>query len=229
MMNKLNGSTIIMVVALLVVLGAVSFVNAFSGSANTVIEDARGSTFVLGGSLQDVDMEGIYGASGTRWPNGISADTTSPNIGEVRGTTLAITSNAIISGLLYGNIYSTTTDAYDFTLTAAQSGSVVFLKGTGATTTLPAVTNTGARFIFSVQAAFATNNFTVASAEGDNINGSLFVNDAIVVCAVEDKIQFIADGEQIGDFVELVSDGTNWNIVDSRGEGSAKLTCTDPS
>ena len=229
MMKNLQGYALIVVVALLVVFGAMGFVKAFSGSANTVIEDARGSTFVLGSMPQGVEMEGISFGGGTRYPHGISADTTSQNTGQVRGTTLAITSDAVVSGLLYGNTYSTTTDAYDFTLTAAQSGSVVFLKGTGATTTLPAVTNTGARFIFSVQAAFATNNFTVASAEGDNINGSLFVNDAIVVCAVEDKIQFIADGEEIGDFVEIISDGTNWNIINSRGETASKITCTDPS
>lgn len=35
---------------------------------------------------------------GTRYPNGISADTTSPVAGEVRGTDLTITDDATISG-----------------------------------------------------------------------------------------------------------------------------------
>jgi len=229
MMKNLQGYALIVVVALLVVFGAMGFVKAFSGSANTVIEDARGSTFVLGSMPQGVEMEGISFGGGTRYPHGISADTTSPITGQVRGTTLAITSDAVVSGLLYGNTYSTTTDAYSFTLTAAQSGSVVYVGGTGgATTTLPAVTNTGANFKFSVITAFDTAQFVIASAEGDNIDGSLFVNDAIVACSGEDVIRFIEDGEEIGDFVEIISDGTNWNIINSRGETASKITCTDP-
>lgn len=35
---------------------------------------------------------------GTRFPNGISADTTSPNAGEVRGTTLTTSGNIAVSG-----------------------------------------------------------------------------------------------------------------------------------
>src|SRR3990167_5515691 len=41
-----------------------------------------------------------YGATGTRMPNGISADTTSPIAGEVRGTTLTITSTSAFTGLV---------------------------------------------------------------------------------------------------------------------------------
>lgn len=41
-----------------------------------------------------------FGASGTRMPNGISADTTSPVAGEVRGTTLTITSTSAFTGLV---------------------------------------------------------------------------------------------------------------------------------
>lgn len=223
MIKKLNGSIVIVVVALLVVLGAIGFVKAFDGSTTYVFENIEGSTFILGGS--PTDMEGINLGGGTRYPHGISADTTSPITGQVRGTTLAITDSAVISGLLYGNTYSTTTDAFEFTLTADQSGGVVFVGGVGATTTLPAVTNVGATFVWSVQAAFTTDA-VLLSAEGANINGSLFVNDAIVACSGEDKITIIADGEQIGDFVTFLSDGTNWNIIDSRGEGSGKMICT---
>lgn len=38
------------------------------------------------------------GATGTRFPNGISADTTSPSAGQIRGTTLALTGDAVFSG-----------------------------------------------------------------------------------------------------------------------------------
>src|SRR3990167_5299160 len=37
------------------------------------------------------------GATGTRFPNGLSADTTSPNVGQVRGTTLTVTGAATLS------------------------------------------------------------------------------------------------------------------------------------
>jgi hypothetical protein len=39
------------------------------------------------------------GASGTRFPNGISADKTSPVVGGVRGTTLTITGASTLSGI----------------------------------------------------------------------------------------------------------------------------------
>ncbi len=238
-MKQLNGITIIVVVALLVVLVAVGFVNAIDRSSTYIIENIEEANFILDSASLD-DFEGInFGASGTRFPNGISADSTSPSSGEVRGTTLTSTGAATlasgsvtgawtVSGFLYGDTYSTSTNSA-LTLTADQSGSVNFFDTTGATTTLPAVTNTGARFIFSIQTAFDTSSMVIASAEGDNINGSLFVNDAIVACSGEDYINFIEDGEAIGDFVELISDGTNWNILNSRGEAAAKLTCTDPS
>jgi len=41
---------------------------------------------------------GNFGASGTRFPNGLSADTTSPVAGEVRGTTLNVTSTSVLTG-----------------------------------------------------------------------------------------------------------------------------------
>lgn len=44
------------------------------------------------------NQSGLLGASGSRFPNGISADSTSPVAGEVRGTDLTITDDATISG-----------------------------------------------------------------------------------------------------------------------------------
>src|SRR3990167_3955704 len=78
----------------------------------------------------------LFGATGTRMPNGISADSTSPVAGEVRGTTLTITSTSAFTGLLSAvtgafsgllttnagsnNSYSlaTTTSVTTYTLTA---------------------------------------------------------------------------------------------------------------
>ncbi len=52
---------------------------------------AVGSLLVNVGALK-------FGASGTRYPNGLSADNTSPVAGQVRGTTLNITSTSNFSG-----------------------------------------------------------------------------------------------------------------------------------
>lgn len=61
------------------------------------------------------------------------------------------------------------------------------------------------------------------------IEGNLFVNDAAVACSGEDQINIVTDGEVVGDYFEIVSDGTSWYIIESRGEAAAKMTCTDPS
>lgn len=45
-------------------------------------------------------VSGVFGASGSRFPNGISADSTSPSAGEVRGTTLTATGAATVGGSL---------------------------------------------------------------------------------------------------------------------------------
>lgn len=116
------------------------------------------------------------------------------------------------------------------TLEVSQSGSTVLVSGGGGNVfTLPAVTNTGANFRFQVSGAIASGNAIIDSAEGDNIEGSLIVAGAVVGCDAVDQINFITDGENIGDYVELLSDGTQWLLVDSGVLTSAKMTCTDPS
>jgi hypothetical protein len=63
---------------------------------------------LIGGNNQSAT---ILGASGTRFPNGISADTTSPVAGQVRGTDFTITSDLVSTkaGLCF-NFYATSTD-----------------------------------------------------------------------------------------------------------------------
>lgn len=82
----------------------------------------------------------------------------------------------------------------------------------GVTVTLPAVTNAGFKAKFIVGAAFATTNFVVASAEGTNLEGSVFVNGALVAAAGTSQINFVATAETLGDWVELESDGTYWYV-----------------
>lgn len=116
------------------------------------------------------------------------------------------------------------------TLTAADSGKVFILDAAeGATITLPALEE-GLQFKFIVGASFATSNWILDSAEGDNINGTLLVNGAVVAAAAEDQINFVNSAETVGDYVELFCDSGNsqW-IVSGVGAGAGSITATDPS
>ena len=114
------------------------------------------------------------------------------------------------------------------TLTAADSGKWYKLDAAaGVTVTLPSV-KSGLNFRFVVASAFATSNFVIDSAEGDNINGILVVNGASVAASEEDQINFVATAESVGDFVELWSDGSNW-FVYGIGNSAGSITATDPS
>lgn len=121
------------------------------------------------------------------------------------------------------SIYSTTT------LQFSDSGTTYSHSASGTTYVLPAVTHEGATFRFAVGGAVDTGNIIIDSAEGDNIEGTLIVAGAVVDCAAEDQVNFVTDGENVGDYVELRSNGSNWLIGDSGFLTSAKGTCTDPS
>lgn len=116
------------------------------------------------------------------------------------------------------------------TLTGADSGKVFILDASaGVTVTLPALAD-GYHFKFIVGAAFATSNWVIDSAEGDNITGNLVVNGAAVPAAAEDQINFVNSAETVGDFIELFADSGNsqW-IVWGIGNSAGSITATDPS
>lgn len=135
--------------------------------------------------------------------------------------------NLTTSGAIYGE-YKTTAITATTTLTASQSGTHFLLSGSNGLTTitLPAVSDAGTNFSFHVNGALATGNVVITSAEADNIEGTLIVAGAVVDCATNDVITFVTDGENVGDYVEIVSDGTQWLIVDSGVLTSAKMTCS---
>jgi hypothetical protein len=112
------------------------------------------------------------------------------------------------------------------TLTAEDSGKVLILNAAaGAQITLPAVaTSAGLRFKFVVGLAFATTNWTVKAAT-NVIEGSVLVNGAHVAGVNENTISFVASAEAIGDFAELVCDGTNW-YVNGSGVAAGAITLT---
>lgn len=114
------------------------------------------------------------------------------------------------------------------TLVKGDSGKVFFLDAAaGATITLPALA-AGINFRFIVADNFATSNWVIDSAEGDNIEGSLVVAGAAVVAGAEDQINFVASAESKGDFVDMYCNGTNW-FVSGVGALSGSITATDPS
>ena len=112
------------------------------------------------------------------------------------------------------------------TLTAEDSGKVFILKASaGAQITLPAVaTSAGLRFKFIVGQLFATTDWTV-KALSNAIEGSVLVNGAHVAGVDENTISFVASAESIGDFAELVCDGTNW-YVNGSGVSAGAITLT---
>jgi len=119
------------------------------------------------------------------------------------------------------------------TLTAADSGKVFILDAAaGATVTLPALEE-GLSFKFIVGAAFATSNWIVASAEGDNINGiiaDMGATPAGVPASGEDQINFVNSAETVGDYIELVCDYANsqW-LVSGMCAANGGITATDPA
>ena len=116
------------------------------------------------------------------------------------------------------------------TLIAADSGKTFILDAAaGAAITLPALTE-GFNCKFFTGAAFATTNWTIESAEGDNITGIVVVNGASVPAAAEDQINFVATAETIGDFIEIRCDFANsqW-LVWGMGNAAGSITATDPA
>ena len=119
------------------------------------------------------------------------------------------------------------------TLSITDNGKTILLDAAaGATITLPALSY-GLRFRFQVASAFATTNWVIDSAEGDNINGHIAdmgTTPAIVLAAGEDQINFVATAESIGDYIDLFADVDNsqW-IVNGVCGVNGGITATDPS
>lgn len=110
------------------------------------------------------------------------------------------------------------------TLTAADSDGVfVLAAAAGAAITLPAAAR-GVKYKFITGLAFATTDWTIVAPDA-TIQGTVIVNGASVLGANEDTITFAASAENVGDYVELVSDGTNW-YVSGVGSAASSITLT---
>jgi len=135
--------------------------------------------------------------------------------------------NLVVAGVEQ-NLGAAQTVTGALTLTGADNGKTLYMNAAGgATITLPAV-SAGLSFKFVVAAAFATTNWIVASAEGDNIDGSIEVAGAVVVAGAEDQINFVATAEALGDHIVVHSDGTQW-FVHGMAALTGGITATDPA
>ncbi len=170
---------------------------------------------------------GVYNEVATYFKNGISVGTSSQlSINSTGGITTTGASVIGTDGAGLSHFVEVLTPTADTTLTASQSGSIVNMGVAGLDVTLPTVaTSEGAYFRFVVSAAVATTNMTIIS-ENDLMEGTLIVAGAVVDCDAENALNFVIDGENVGDYVDLYSNGTNWFIGDSGVLTSAKLTCT---
>lgn len=112
------------------------------------------------------------------------------------------------------------------TLSADDSGKTFILKAAaGKAITMPdAVLVAGFKAKFIVGLAFATTAWTV-TAGSKKIQGTVIVNGASVLGANEDIITFAHAAENVGDWVEVVSDGTNF-YVSGVGSAASSITLT---
>lgn len=209
---------LIVAISMIVLVGTVKAFDVYGGVTmnNVTFENA-----FFGMGTGDNTGGGVLGSDGDSNFTNLVAE------GDITaGDALTVAGLSTLSGGVatdVGSIAATTT------LTSA-SENVQLLKTSAVMTTitLPAATD-GLSFKFVVVGALTGSLVLIDSKEGDNIEGAMMVNDAWVVCAGEDQINIITDGELVGDQVELISDGTSWYIIDSEVDASGKFTCTDPS
>ena len=183
----------------------------------------------IGDVLADVDITGASGiVAGTGDALTITANAASTWSTSAGALTITAATAVQIGSATAGLAYFEDTEAVtaDNTLTVAESGSVFYVSGALATSTLPAVASSnGVVFRFVVGDTLTGSHIIGTSDASDIIEGSLIVAGAVVDCAAEDAVTFV-DAANLGDFVELRSNGTKWFVTASNGLASGKITCT---
>ena len=233
--NNIKSLSLWLAIGVIGLLATSGVVYALSGNFPIGIETCNNCGFNVPAS--ESSGEEVLG-SGTRFPHGLSADSTAPSTGQVRGATLLSTGAGII-GTTLGVGGATTLDgtlsylelteavtATD-TIAIAESGKTFYISGTTTTLTLPAIsTADGVIFRFVVSGDLSTDVIITTAGAADIIEGTLIVAGAAVDCEAEDKITFVGDGENLGDYSELRSNGTNWFIGSSGALSGSKMTCS---
>ena len=114
-------------------------------------------------------------------------------------------------------------------LTADDTDKTLLLNAAaGAAIALPAVADieSGWNVKAKVAAAFATTNWTLVAAT-NVIQCHALVADAHVAASNENTISFVATADSIGDFVDILFDGTNFLVFGSAVTTGA-ITFTAP-
>lgn len=146
---------------------------------------------------------------------------------EVECASLSVTETLHVNDVAVVPNVTTLTEAT--TLTANQSGGTFILSSaTEFVTTLPSPA-AGLSYKFIVGAAPSGASYTVVTASSANvIYGLVEVNGAAVAGSQEDTITFADGAAAIGDWAEVISDGTNW-YVSGQGVGLGAITLTQAS
>ena len=135
-----------------------------------------------------------------------------------------------VMGSTTGGIYAykpVITYTTDTTLTASQTGAIINMGTAGLDLTLPTPASaTGVHYRFVVSSAFATTDMTIVAGTTDTIDGSLIVAGAVVACDAADIITIAAANEDVGDFIDLYSNGTNWLIGANQAMTASNHACS---
>ena len=99
------------------------------------------------------------------------------------------------------------------TYTMADSGKTIKVSGTGGTVTLPAPTEG-----FNIR-------FVTTGGTADVMEGSIIVAGAVVDVDAADQLNFVHTADNLGDFVEIISDGSNY-YVSGNALNSGGITAT---
>lgn len=161
-----------------------------------------------------------------------SADDLIIGLGSTVGTTPVVTISDSGSGVptltLTGQLVPVQvhTTATGGTLTAAECGTTHFLKDAtpDLAFVLPANATAGCEFTFKVAIDLSADQ-TVTAATVSTIFGQFNLNNTITECDAEDVFTFENGADSIGDWITVISDGTNWSLSGLGADGSS-ISCT---
>ena len=109
-------------------------------------------------------------------------------------------------------------------LTDADSGKVFKVSGTGGTVTLPAPKE-GFNVKFITTGGLTSANTVIAGGTADVMEGSIIVAGAVVDVDAADQLNFVHTADNLGDFVDIWSDGSNYYVFGNALE-SGGITAT---
>jgi len=202
----------------------------FNGNVDALILDADGDTTISAPTDDQIDIE-IAGADDFTFTantltalsgSSIATDTISET---TSGSGVTIDSVKLKDGAGFIQFPREVVTAANI-MSASEVGKVFFLNSaTGFAHTLPAPA-AGLHYKFIVTTIPTSGNCTIGTASAANIiEGMANVDSTLVLASNEDSINFIASTCLIGDWVEVLSDGTSW-FVNGQSGAAGGITFT---